>query len=260
MRRPAITAIFNAHREGMLAKPSLESLKRAITKAEEAGDRVETLIVLDCGDEATRQVLLAHGPQAMRLIEVEYGDPGKSRNHGVQVASGRYVAFLDGDDLWESTWLALARQAADARRDMVIWHPEVNVYIGAAKHVHMHVDMEDKRFRPACMLIENCWTALSFGKREIYVAHPYPETDLSRGFGFEDWTWNMTTIAAGAVHKVVAGTGHVIRRRFTTSVSLATVRTGAIARPTDYLAAYLRRRGESSQEWADGNIWARATP
>ena len=70
--------------------------------------------------------------------------------------------------------------------------------------------MEEASFRAAGLAIENYWTALSFAAREIYLHHRYPSTDLELGFGFEDWAWNMETIDAGVLHKIVPGTGHVI--------------------------------------------------
>lgn len=241
MRRPTITAVFNAHREGMLAKPSLESLKRSVVHAERAMLAVEVIIVLDRSEPLTREVISSHGSSSFLTIETDLGDPGKARNHAIAMAAGDYIAFLDADDLWGVGWLTKAVAAARVRKDAVIWHPEICVYFGAARHVFRHIDMEEPGFSAAGLMVENYWTSLSFGAREIYAENLYPETDLEAGFGFEDWAWNMQTISRGILHKVVTGTGHVIRRRVQ-SVSTEAVAAQAVPRPTSYLKNYLRSR------------------
>ena len=102
---------------------------------------------------------------------------------------------------------------AEADPRELVLHPEYNVYFGnAANHVFQHVDMEDPDFERELLLKRNFWTALSFARRETYLAHPYRENRLANGFGYEDWTWNHETIECGILHKVVRGTSHFVRR------------------------------------------------
>lgn len=234
MARPTITAVLNAHREGLIAKPSLESLKRNVKLAQRSGYGVEVIIVLDRADRLTREVVESESWKDVRVMESDFGDPGKARNFAVEAAQGKYVAFLDADDLWGEDWLESAAMMADSREDPVIWHPEICIYFGAAKHIFCHIDMEEATFKPSGLAIENYWTALSFADREIYLRNPYPATDLKSGFGFEDWAWNMETISRGVIHKIVPGTGHIIRRK-TESVSVSTVRHKGTTRPNSYI-------------------------
>ena len=206
--------------------------------AKTAGFTVEVLVVLDKADRLTRDVVESGRAGDFQVVETDFGDPGEARNFAVDAASGSYIAFLDADDLWGEAWLASAAQIAATRSDPVVWHPEVCIYFGAVKHVFRHVDMEEASFRAAGLAIENYWTALSFAAREIYLHHRYPSTDLELGFGFEDWAWNMETIDAGVLHKIVPGTGHVIRRK-SASVSTATVRAQGVTRPNSYIRRFL---------------------
>lgn len=247
-----ITAILTAHREGLLAKPSLESMKRCVAHAEDAGFSTEIVAILDRPDSVTRDLVGQYTADGIQSVEVDFGDPGKARNYAIDICSGHYAAFLDADDLWGSNWLAMAANAAESYREPVIWHPEVCVYFGTTRHIFHHVDMDDPLFSPATLAVENYWTALSFGARDIYASNRYPDTDLAAGFGFEDWVWNMNTVAKGIPHKTVAGTGHVIRRKMQ-SVSRDTLGVRGVPLPTPYLVQYLRNRSKRSDGRMESN-------
>lgn len=234
MEKFIVTAILNGHREGMTAVPSMESLKRTISHAEESGHAVEVIIVLDKADPITTAVIEETKLPHHKVYHTEFGDLGLARNFAISRAHGEFIALLDADDLWGVDWLKKAIASACRRTDKVVWHPAINIYFGAAKHIFAHVDMEDSDFEYTGLLIENYWTSLSFARREIYLETPYPKTDLKAGIGFEDWSWNMETICRGAVHKVVPGTGHVIRRK-TFSLAQQTSVARAVPKPNDYL-------------------------
>ncbi len=208
-----ISAIINLHGEGDMAASSLESLYRATDVAGKQGVSVELIAALDRPDEATLKAVRACARPGLRILQLDKGDLGASRNAAVSTAAGEWVAFLDGDDLWDRQWLAEAFRAASADPRDVIWHPEVNVYFGETPSLLVHMDMEDEAFDLAALAAGNYWTALCFTRRRILERTPYPETDLNKRVGFEDWGWNIAAIAAGNLHKVVKGTGHAIRTR-----------------------------------------------
>ena len=68
----------------------------------------EMLIADDCSPDNTTGVILAAavGDSRIRLIRCECnGGPAAARNAALQQARGRWVAFLDSDDLWMPTKL-----------------------------------------------------------------------------------------------------------------------------------------------------------
>src|SRR6478736_4385449 len=63
------------------------------------------IIVADDGSEPeTRAFLRDAASRGVRVIELPHcGNPGHVRNMAIEAARGRYVAFLDSDDLWKPT-------------------------------------------------------------------------------------------------------------------------------------------------------------
>ncbi len=49
-----------------------------------------------------------------RVLWLDHGNPARARNAGIRAATGRYVAFIDSDDLWEPS--ALERAASRSWR------------------------------------------------------------------------------------------------------------------------------------------------
>lgn len=209
---PNITAIVNAHREGIAARASLASLQKAIKKAQGHGILVEALAILDHADPPTYEVFESNR-EWLSVLSVEHGDLGKSRNSGVQAAGGKWVAFLDADDLWGANWLSAAFFAGESDPREVVWHPALNVFFDQYPRIFRHVDMEDSSFDPAALVLTNCWTALSFARRSLFIECPYGPTDMAEQIGFEDWTWNLETIDRGVLHKTVPDTGHIIHSK-----------------------------------------------
>ncbi|WP_454692322.1 glycosyltransferase family 2 protein [Achromobacter aloeverae] len=244
-----VSAVINGHVEGLLLKPSIDSALKAREYAEANGVSVEIIVVLDRPDEISRTVaracLKAH--PAHRILEVQNGDLGLSRNDGASAANGDYIAFLDGDDLWGKNWLAAAYNSATATGREVVWHPEVNVYFGGNPHIFLHIDSDDVAFEISGLAYTNYWTALSFVRRDFLLQVPYSRTKLAKQIGYEDWAWNLHTMELGAVHKIVLGTGHAIRTKPPGSSLLsATSAAGCMPSPSKvFLNSLQGRKAES---------------
>lgn len=70
----------------------------------------ELIIIDDCSNDETYNIVKSY-TQHCKKISILINDinsgAGVSRNRGIQVAKGRYLAFLDSDDLWEPDKLKL---------------------------------------------------------------------------------------------------------------------------------------------------------
>jgi glycosyltransferase involved in cell wall biosynthesis len=81
---------------------------------------LEVVIVDDGSTDATAAVVSGMADRRLRLIRHERPQGvSAARNHGIAEARGRWVAFLDDDDLWAPR--KLASQLAAADRDRRTW-------------------------------------------------------------------------------------------------------------------------------------------
>lgn len=238
-----ITAIVNAHSEAMLAHATMLSLAQAVTYAKIKGISVEVLVVADNPTEETLTFFNECTLVPFRMVTVQHGDLGLSRNSGIQAAQGEWIAFLDADDLWGETWLAFAFDAANRDSRKVVWHPEVNLYFGMEPHVFLHADMDALDFDLPTLTVTNYWTSLSFSSREIYLANPYPSTHFHSQLGYEDWSWNTDTISRGMIHKFVPETTHFVRQRHS-SLLRQTASRDSLMFPNDLFRDYIAKHSK----------------
>lgn len=106
-----VTPSYNA--EGLIGS-TIESVIR------QSFSDWEMLIVDDCSNDGTREVVSewSEKDSRIRLISLpeNFGGPAGPRNVGVREAKGQYVAFLDADDIWHPSKLALQLQLAEKHR------------------------------------------------------------------------------------------------------------------------------------------------
>jgi glycosyltransferase involved in cell wall biosynthesis len=59
----------------------------------------EIIVVNDGSTDATQSVIESYGQQVLPLQQENEG-PSAARNRAIEKAAGKYIAFLDGDDIW----------------------------------------------------------------------------------------------------------------------------------------------------------------
>ncbi len=107
-------------------------LGEAIASVLDQGIALRDVIVIDDGstdDTAT----VANGFAAVRYRHQPNQGIGAARNHGVSLAQGDLIAFLDADDMWTAGKLR-------AQLDVLHRMPEVDLVFG---HVEVFVDRPD---------------------------------------------------------------------------------------------------------------------
>jgi glycosyltransferase involved in cell wall biosynthesis len=80
---------------------------------------LEIIVVDDGSEDRTAEIVTSYGPK-VTYIRKKRGGPASARNIGIRAASGEWISFLDGDDLWLPALLeTLARVAAQTEAILV---------------------------------------------------------------------------------------------------------------------------------------------
>jgi len=79
----------------------------------------ELLVVDDCSKDATRDVVATYAAKDARIrliaLKKNNGAPAAPRNIGVSEARGRWIAFLDADDIWHPEKLSVQLLLAETK-------------------------------------------------------------------------------------------------------------------------------------------------
>ena len=226
-----LTVILTAHDETLVAGPTVASADAAITTAEDAGITVERLIALDRATAQTASYFHQPALEHWQKISFDEGDLGRVRNAIVKQAAGRFIAFLDADDLFSENWLREAvfrLRAAEADGKRAIAHPELNWLFDGAHSVFIKPDQDDPLFTPYHFYFMNYYDSLCMCPREAHLAHPYVHRDIPAGLSFQDWQFSIETMAAGWQHLSVSDTIIFKRRRDDSLVSESRVRRALV--------------------------------
>lgn len=210
---PDISAVLLVSDEGPRAGISLHSALDAAAAARATGLVVEVVVVLAHASPATRTAVAAAEEHGARVEHIGGVDPGTARNYAVSVATGTYVALLDGGALWSENWLVEAHAVARHDPAHVVVHPEVHWFYEQGRELYFPPDQADPGFDPAVVRLGNCWDALAFAAAPVYRAVPFAEIGADAAPGDLDWAWSIATVEAGLVHRVAPGTLNFRRRR-----------------------------------------------
>ena len=88
----------------------------------------EMIIIDDCSTDKSKQIVKQYieRDKRIRLIALnENSGAAVARNKGIEVSSGRFIAFLDGDDLWESNKLEKQIQFMTEKNIGFSWHNRI---------------------------------------------------------------------------------------------------------------------------------------
>lgn len=119
MSNPLLTVILPTYNGAAFLHDAFESI-RAQNHAP-----LEILVLDDGSTDETEQIARAWN-DVIFIAQEHRGRPAFGRNRGIQIARGKYIAFLDQDDVWTSN--ALAAQLAAFRNE-----PNLQVVIGRAQ-------------------------------------------------------------------------------------------------------------------------------
>lgn len=228
-----VSVIMPAHHEGRMVHPTIRSIFRTVDHAAKNGIRSEIIIVTDRPDAKTKAYFKQYeNSETIAIEDVDFGDPGLARNHGVSVSKGKYVTFVDADNLLGSNWIDASFDYLEKIGGGIVAHPEYHVVFDSENTIWKQVSSFDPAFDPRDFFEFNYWDVVCTVEREILLRYPHQPTMSTPAYGYEDWHFNCETIADGIAHHVVPQTAHFRRSKKTGSVFAASYEAGRVLRPS----------------------------
>ena len=226
-----LTVVVTGHDETAVCGPTMAAADLAIEAARAGGLTVQAVIALDAASEATSAYF--HQPRFDHWERwlFDEGDLGRVRNTLVPRTDGRFIAFLDADDLFSENWLVegvAALVAADGRGERTIAHPELNVVFDGTRSVMVNIPQDSPLFTPHYLYARHYYDSLCLAPREAHLEIPYVSRDVSNGLSYQDFQFTIETMDAGWRHLVVRDTIIFNRRRDVSLVTESTLRKSVV--------------------------------
>jgi len=182
MNLGSVSVVIPAHNAGAYLADAVASIRAQTMPVQ------EILIIDDGSTDATPEVIARLGPGVRCFRQAQQG-AAAARNHGAEMATGTWLAFLDADDLWlpgkQAAQLAVFQAA-----------PHTDVVFGQGSNFTVAADgtRHEEAPRPAYL------PAAALLRREYFLRQARFDAKLSPN---EVVAWNLLLKASGAVVAVV---------------------------------------------------------
>lgn len=113
---PLISVIIPAYNRKHLLLEALASVSA------QTFDDMETIVADDGSTDGTFEAVRREFPGVRYVRSAHTGFPGRVRNTGAAEASGKYLAFLDSDDLWVPEKIELQMRVFEAHPETALCH------------------------------------------------------------------------------------------------------------------------------------------
>lgn len=127
-----IIPVYNA---GMLIERCLDSIFVQQTKY-----AYEVLLIDDGSTDNSVELIHQRKEQNITYLQQENSGPAKARNKGINLAKGKYIAFLDADDYWKQGFIEKTLDFLHAHEECI-----------AVSVSQKHITMSGESVVPNCM-------------------------------------------------------------------------------------------------------------
>lgn len=110
---PVFTVVIPAYNGARIVRRAVDSVLR------QTFPDLELIVVDDGSIDGTLEVLSGYDDARLSLLRQEHVGVSSARNHGASRARGRFLTFLDSDDVAEPTWLEQLGRRLLAGADVV---------------------------------------------------------------------------------------------------------------------------------------------
>lgn len=208
-----LTVAITAHKEGLLAHKTMLSVLLALKEVISCGYNVEIIIHIDNGSKSTERYFKRYeGINNISIYRNTFGDLGMSRNFAAKKAKGKYVAFIDADDLCSANYFINAIQMLEHSKEEIVVHAEAILLFGVGRENILSIQHDSNPGRSDALQLmgANKWGSEIVAKKETFAKCKYRKTE--NGYGYEDYMLNIELLSMGIAHKVAKGTVRFYRR------------------------------------------------
>ena len=187
-----LSVILNLHDEVDYVSKTLESLEQAMGYAIKKGLLIELIVVIDNEKDNIGTIVERFNFSVpMRIIRVKNCSLGPSRNDGISLASGEFVAVADGDDLVSSNYFYdsyIFLKKIEENNDKVIVFPEYVMHFDRFCFITKFVNSD--QFSAEDFAYFNPYPSRFMARTSIFQSRKFSNLHKNSGFAFEDWDYN----------------------------------------------------------------------
>lgn len=181
---PAVSIVVPAYNVGRYIAVAIESVLA------QTYDDYEIIVVNDGSpDTAELERVLEPYRRHLTYMVQENRGCGAARNAAIRVARGRYVALLDGDDLWEPDYLAVQVSVLDSDPSVDVVYPNA-IMFGEEHQGHLFMDVNPSvgDVSVEALISERCTVMVSVcARRESLSRAGLFDEDLRSAEDFDLW-------------------------------------------------------------------------
>ncbi len=200
--RPLITIVTATYNRSRVLAHAIESVRRSTI------DDWEHLVVGDACTDDTAEVVAGIGDSRVTFtnLRVNAGEQSAANNDGLRRARGRYLAYLNHDDLYFPDHLASAVSALERTGADFVWSPLLVLLPGEAADLEADrwtcrlsgVPVGD-RYDPRLFVFASAWVMTRTLAERVGPWRPARETFVTSS---QDWLWRAWR--SGATMRVLS--------------------------------------------------------
>jgi glycosyltransferase involved in cell wall biosynthesis len=210
-----LSIILNLHNETHFLKRTMLSLEEAVRFMGHHGLTTEIIAVLDrplaCTKEWIENYDFDDAFDSHQITIVDNGSLGLSRNSGIELARGEYIATADADDLVSYNMFHELYLTARSRGNLAIAMPQYLFAFGSSYHIVEYFGIE--KVSKLGFFDYHPYVSRIFAHRSLFDKLRYQDVGLHTGFAYEDWHFNCEALALGYEFVIARNTVFFYRQR-----------------------------------------------
>lgn len=157
--------------------------KTVYSVLEQSFNSVEIILVEDCSSDNTKLVLEKlknENPEIIIVYNSTNVGPGGSRNNGINVSRGKYICFLDSDDLYAPNLLStIESHIIHTNSDLILFEIERRFRNGGVQRLHTISKFNEHTTKEEYIANTSGSVCSIVAKRELYKKIKFPNTYLA---------------------------------------------------------------------------------